>query len=110
MMSRTVEWERIFHGSMRYTIRLVYKFLKQNGYWFFCYTRLEKYFLKLSREEGRDEWTWHTIERNIRRLAHEYRFFEKMPTKRGCYTPTERFFEAAERIKEVEESRGVRRW
>ena len=83
---RRIDPRGFFTDSEKDTIALVGDLVYQRGYKYVCYTLLEKVYLA-----RRGEYSWHTIERCIRRLANQYKLLVKLDTRRGCYKPTEEF-------------------
>jgi len=85
---------RLFSSSEKYTILLIAKYLKDKGYTWFCYHGLEYYYNRMRNKE----FSWHTIERNIRRLTYTYNLFTPRHSKysnharKGCFTPTRSFY------------------
>jgi len=75
-----------FTDSEKETIILIGDLVYQRGYKYVCYTLMEKVYLG-----RRGEYSWHTIERCVRRLANKYKLLIKLDTRRGCYKPSEAF-------------------
>ncbi len=88
-------------GAKFYTLKLIYRYLKENNYTYFCYHRLERYY-HFRKKIDRVDYSWHTISRSIRFLANDLHLLNPRHKsgEKGCFEPTQSFHALIENLQE----------
>ena len=87
--------------SELYTLKMIAYYLREKRFEYFCYHLPQRFYVFYRRiYPSEREYSWNTLERAIRKLAHEYGLLEPLHHtqgggRKGCFRPTQMFWDLA---------------